>query len=181
MAIEVGTKVAGKVSGITNFGAFIDLGEHKTGLVHISEVSDGFVKDIHDVLSIGDTVTVKVLSIGDDGKIALSIRKAKDHPEGEHDHHEHHSRDHHDNNNNHHEGHRDNHHDNNGHYNGGNGGNNHYRSNNNGGRSHNAHSSNHKESFDDLMSGFLKESEDRLATLKRNTEGKRGGRGGRRS
>ncbi|MGD1412401.1 S1 RNA-binding domain-containing protein, partial [Enterococcus faecium] len=50
MSIEVGAKLPGKVSGITNFGAFIDLGEGKTGLVHISEVSNGFVKDIHDVL-----------------------------------------------------------------------------------------------------------------------------------
>lgn len=166
MAIEVGAKVAGKVSGITNFGAFIDLGDHKTGLVHISEVSDGFVKDIHDVLSIGDEVTVKVLNIGDDGKIALSIRKAQDKPEG-HAEHEHHSHEHHENNNNYHGG-----------------GNSHYRNSNNGGghsRNNNHSNSNHKESFDDLMSGFLKESEDRLATLKRNTEGKRGGRGGRRS
>ncbi|HBF75092.1 MAG TPA: RNA-binding protein S1 [Lactobacillus sp.] len=171
MAIEVGAKVAGKVSGITNFGAFIDLGDHKTGLVHISEVSDGFVKDIHDVLSIGDEVTVKVLNIGDDGKIALSIRKAQDKPEGHSEHrseHEHHNNhEHHENNNNYHGG-----------------GNGHYRNSNNGGghsRNNNHSNSNHKESFDDLMSGFLKESEDRLATLKRNTEGKRGGRGGRRS
>ena len=174
MAIEVGAKVAGKVSGITNFGAFIDLGDHKTGLVHISEVSDGFVKDIHDVLKIGDEVTVRVLNIGDDGKIAFSIRKAKDHPEGhsEHEHHNHDNRDHerHENNGNH-----------NNYHSGGNG---HYRNSNNGGghsRNNNHSNSNHKESFDDLMSGFLKESEDRLATLKRNTEGKRGGRGGRRS
>ncbi|MCH5463093.1 RNA-binding protein S1 [Lactobacillus sp. LC28-10] len=168
MAIEVGAKVAGKVSGITNFGAFIDLGDHKTGLVHISEVSDGFVKDIHDVLSIGDEVTVKVLNIGDDGKIALSIRKAQDKPEG-HSEHEHHDHERHESNSNHHSG-----------------GNSHYRSSNNNGGGHprnnsNHSNSNHKESFDDLMSGFLKESEDRLATLKRNTEGKRGGRGGRRS
>ena len=53
MAIEVGTKVTGKVSGITNFGAFVNLGNNQTGLVHISEVSDGFVKDIHDVLERG--------------------------------------------------------------------------------------------------------------------------------
>lgn len=169
MAIEVGAKVAGKVSGITNFGAFIDLGEHKTGLVHISEVSDGFVKDIHDVLSVGDKVTVKVLNIGDDGKIALSIRKAEDKPEAhsEHEHHEHREHEHHENSNNYHGG-----------------SNGHYRNSNNGGghaRNNSHSSSNHKESFDDLMSGFLKESEDRLATLKRNTEGKRGGRGGRRS
>lgn len=80
MSIEVGTKVDGKVSGITNFGAFVDLGEHRSGLVHISEVSDSFVKDIHSVLKVGDSVTVKVLSIADDGKIALSIRKAVERP-----------------------------------------------------------------------------------------------------
>ncbi|KRK47035.1 S1 domain-containing RNA-binding protein [Secundilactobacillus kimchicus] len=158
MAIEVGTKVPGKVSGITNFGAFIDLGDHKTGLVHISQVSDGFVKDIHDVLSLGDEVTVKVLSIGDDGKIALSIRQAQDKPaQTEKRPRTEHHNDHRGSNASHSRG-----------------------SNNSRGNS-GSHSANHKESFDDLMSGFLKESEDRLATLKRNTEGKRGGRGGRRS
>ena len=69
MTVEVGTKVSGKVSGITNFGAFIDLGDHQTGLVHISEVSNTYVKDIHDVLKVGDEVQVKVLKVGDDGKI----------------------------------------------------------------------------------------------------------------
>ena len=78
MSIEVGEKVNGKVSGITNIGAFVDLGDKKTGLVHISEVSNNFVKDIHDVLTVGDKVTVKVLSVGEDGKISLSIRKASD-------------------------------------------------------------------------------------------------------
>lgn len=62
MAVEVGSKVPGKVTGITNFGAFVDLGEGKTGLVHISEVSDSYIKDIHDVLTVGDEVTVKVMS-----------------------------------------------------------------------------------------------------------------------
>jgi len=69
MSIEVGAKVPGKVSGITNFGAFIDLGAGKTGLVHISEVSNGFVKDINEVLKVGDEVTVLVTNIGADGKI----------------------------------------------------------------------------------------------------------------
>lgn len=161
MAIEVGAKVTGKVSGITNFGAFIDLGDHQTGLVHISEVSDGFVKDIHDVLSVGDEVTVKVLKV-ENNKISLSIRKAVDKPKE--DSHTHHNSDHRENHNDHRER----------------SGNNH--SNSNRGQ-HNSRGNNGKQgsSFDDLMSGFLKESEDRLATLKRNTEGKRGGRGGRRS
>ena len=73
MSIEVGAKLQGKVSGITNFGAFIDLGEGKTGLVHISEISNGFVKDIHDVLSVGDEVTVKVKNV----KVVLHVHKRK--------------------------------------------------------------------------------------------------------
>ena len=64
MAIEEGAKVSGKISGITNFGAFVDLDDNQTGLVHISQISDRFIKDIHDVLSVGDTVTVKVMKIG---------------------------------------------------------------------------------------------------------------------
>ena len=54
-------------------------------MVHISEVSNGFVKDIHDVLSIGDEVTVVVTAIGNDGKIGLSIRKAEAKPEEKRD------------------------------------------------------------------------------------------------
>ncbi len=80
MAVEVGTKVAGKPAAIAKFGAFVELGDGKTGLVHIREVSDAYVKDIHDVLHVGEPVTVKVLSI-QDGKIGLSIRKAVDKPQ----------------------------------------------------------------------------------------------------
>ena len=83
MTLKVGEIVTGKVSGITGFGAFIDLGDHKNGLVHISEVSDGFIKDIHDVLNVGDDVKVKVMKIGDDGKIGLSIRAASDKPQAD--------------------------------------------------------------------------------------------------
>ena len=50
MSIEVGSIISGKVTGITNFGAFINLGEKKTGLVHISEISDSYIKDINEVL-----------------------------------------------------------------------------------------------------------------------------------
>lgn len=168
MAIEVGEKVNGKVSGITNFGAFIDLGDHRTGLVHISEVSDGFVKDIHDVLKVGDDVTVKVLKIEGNNKISLSIRKASDNHEHEDSKNENHShRNFHENNHEIHENH-------------GNHQSHSYHS-RGGSSAHNNHSNNHEESFDDMMSGFLKESEDRLSTLRKNTEGKRGGRGGRRS
>ncbi|EJY56912.1 RNA binding S1 domain protein [Alicyclobacillus hesperidum URH17-3-68] len=78
MAIEVGSKVTGKVTGITKFGAFVTLPEGATGLVHISEISDSYVKDVHDFLKVDDEVTVKIISIGGDGKIALSIRQANE-------------------------------------------------------------------------------------------------------
>ena len=76
MQLEVGKIVEGKVSGITKFGAFVDLGENKTGMVHISEVAATFVQEISDFVKEGQTVTVTILSIGDDGKIALSIKQA---------------------------------------------------------------------------------------------------------
>lgn len=81
MSIEVGSKLQGKVTGITNFGAFVELEEGKTGLVHISEVADNYVKDINEHLTVGDEVTVKVINVEKDGKIGLSIRKAKDRPQ----------------------------------------------------------------------------------------------------
>ncbi|WP_461214621.1 S1 domain-containing RNA-binding protein [Lacticaseibacillus sp. GG6-2] len=161
MAVEVGAKVSGKVTGITNFGAFVDLGEGKTGLVHISEISDSYVKDIHDVLSVGDAVTVLVMQIKD-GKIGLSIRKAVDKPQGQEEHQHNHAP---------HAPH------------GGATSQPHFQKGPH--QSHGAPRRASKEApksdFDSMMSGFLKESEDRLSSLRRNTEGKRGGRGGRRS
>ena len=76
MPAQVGAILEGTVSGITNFGAFIDLGEGKTGLVHISEVADDYVKNIHDYLKTQQKVKVKVLSIEPNGKISLSIKQA---------------------------------------------------------------------------------------------------------
>jgi S1 RNA binding domain protein len=78
MSIEVGSKLDGKVTGITHFGAFVLLPGGATGLVHISEISDSYVKDIHDHLKINDTVQVKVIHVDKDGKIGLSIRQAKE-------------------------------------------------------------------------------------------------------
>ena len=75
MAIEVGSILEGKVTGIKSFGAFVALPEGKSGLVHISEVSNAFVQDINTVLHEGETVKVKVMSIAEDGKIALSIKR----------------------------------------------------------------------------------------------------------
>lgn len=130
MSIEVGNKLKGKVTGIKKFGAFVELPEGKSGLVHISEVADKYVENVEDHLSVGDEVEVKVLSIADDGKISLSIKKAKDRPR---------------------------------------------KSN---------HKPNHKqdkpEDFEKKLSNFLKDSEDKLTTIKRQTESRRGGRGSRR-
>ncbi|NWL90211.1 MULTISPECIES: S1 domain-containing RNA-binding protein [unclassified Paenibacillus] len=156
MAIEVGTKLEGKVTGITHFGAFVDLSGGVTGLVHISEIADNYVKDVNDHLKIGDMVTVKVINVDKDGKIGLSIKQAvdkpvestrppraprSDRPSGGRD------------------GDRPS------------GGFNRDR----GGRSFS-----NKSTFEDKMSRFLKDSEERISSLKKNTEGKRGGRGAKR-
>ncbi|WP_010285406.1 S1 domain-containing RNA-binding protein [Bacillus timonensis] len=140
MSIEVGSKVQGKVTGITNFGAFVELPEGSTGLVHISEVADNYVKDINEHLKVGDQVEVKVINVEKDGKIGLSIKKAKETQQPQRPRH------------------------------------NGPRNNNrNDQRNHNK-----TESFEQKMNRFLKDSEDRLSSLKRNTESKRGGRGARR-
>ena len=76
MPVQVGAIVEGIVSGITNFGAFVDIEKGKTGLVHISEVADEYVKNIHDYLKNRQKVKVKILSIESNGKISLSIKQA---------------------------------------------------------------------------------------------------------
>jgi S1 RNA binding domain protein len=149
MSIEVGSKLQGKVTGITNFGAFVELPDGSTGLVHISEVADNYVKDINDHLKVGDQVEVKVINVEKDGKIGLSIKKAKDRPEGQRPHSHSHSQ----------------------------------RPRQGGprqGRANDRNTNNSKETFESKMARFLKDSEDRLSSLKRNTESKRGGRGARR-
>ena len=83
MQLEVGNILEGKVTGITKFGAFVELEPGTTGMVHISEVSSTFVKDISEHLQQNQVVKVKVLSIGEDGKISLSSKRAneaKNHP-----------------------------------------------------------------------------------------------------
>lgn len=75
MTLMAGNIVEGTVVNITNFGAFIEV-EGKTGLVHISEVADSYVKDIKEHLKEQDKVKVKVISIDDNGKISLSIKQA---------------------------------------------------------------------------------------------------------
>src|SRR5699024_10093227 len=126
MSIEVGSKLQGKVTGITNFGAFVELEKGKTGLVHISEVADNYVKDINEHLTVGDEVQVKVNNVEDDGKIGLSIKKAKERPVRQ------------------------------------------------------KQTRERTENFESKMNRFLKDSEDRLASLKKHTESRRGGRGAKR-
>ena len=163
MLIEVGNILPGKVTGITNFGAFVDLGNRKTGLVHISEVSNSYIKDIKDVLTVGDEVQVKVMEISGDGKVSLSIRRAsadsseetveekpkfqKSAPRNQE----------------------------------GQGFKKPYAAKSAPSFEKKSPSQAKVNDFDAMMSSFLKDSEDRLTSLKRNTEGKRGGRGGRRS
>lgn len=123
--MEVGSIVEGTVTGITNFGAFIALPNGKQGLVHISEVADEFVREVRDYLKEQDVVQVKVLSLDDRGRIALSIKQATP-----------------------------------------------------GYRPEAPRARRLAQSFEDKLSKFMKDSEDRLTDLRR-IEGKRGGRGGR--
>lgn len=78
MPIEEGKVVEGTVASITSFGAFIQLPEGKTGLVHISEIADTYVKDIKNYIKEKDIVKVKILSVEKDGKINLSIKQAQE-------------------------------------------------------------------------------------------------------
>lgn len=81
MAFEVGQIVEGKVTGIMNYGAFIDLGDGVSGMVHISEVAPTYVKEIKDHLTIGQEVKVKILAVDEKGKISLSIKQAMPKPQ----------------------------------------------------------------------------------------------------
>lgn len=126
--VEVGQILEGTVTGITHFGAFVALPNGKTGLVHISEVADTYVRDINDFVHENDTVKVKVLSMDDRGKIALSIRQAQPRPQGAP----------------------------------------YPPRGRRGGRG--------PASFEDKLARFMKDSEDRLGDLRRQKEGRRGGR-----
>lgn len=78
MAIEIDSILEGRITGIMNFGAFVSLPGGKSGLVHISEIANTFVKDVHEHLQVGQTVRVKVIDINDQGKINLSIKRVVD-------------------------------------------------------------------------------------------------------
>ena len=124
MALEVGQIVEGKVTGITNFGAFIELPNGQTGLVHISEVADEYVKDVNHFLKQNDLVKVKVLNL-DKGKIGLSIKQARPRAERV--------------------------------------------------------PKQNLQNFEDKLAKFMKDSDERQSALRRNTDSKRGGRGGGRA
>lgn len=78
MGLEVGSIVEGRVTGITKYGAFVALPGGKSGLVHISEVANSYVSDVHDHVQTGQTVKVRILTVGDDGRINLSIKRAEE-------------------------------------------------------------------------------------------------------
>ena len=140
MVMEAGNIVEGKVTKITNFGAFVELEEGKVGLIHISEVADVYVNDVHDFLSEGDTVQVKVVNV-DGNKIALSLKQAKTKPlESDSQ---------------------------------------SFKQNRRG--DFRKPQGKMSASFEDKLSKFLKDSDERLTDLKRKTDSKRGGRGSRRS
>ncbi|NPV53746.1 MAG: S1 RNA-binding domain-containing protein [Firmicutes bacterium] len=126
-SVVVGSIVEGKITGITHFGAFVELAGGQTGLVHISEVADTYVKDIKDYLKENDIVKVKVITV-ENGKIGLSIKQANPNYRPE--------------------------------------------------RSR-THRRVVQQSFEDKLSRFLRESDERQADLKRSMESKRGGRGTR--
>ncbi len=117
MNLEAGQILEGKVTGITKFGVFVSLDEKTTGMVHISEVSKDYVKDLNEYVKLNDAVRVKVLST-DAGKISLSMAKAVVEPKK-------------------------------------------------------------TESFEDMLLKFKQKSEEKMSDLKRVTEAKRGGRGGK--
>lgn len=79
--MQIGTIVEGKVTGIQPYGAFVALDENTQGLVHISEITHGYVKDINEHIKVGEEVKVKVLSVDKAaGKIGLSMRAIEEAP-----------------------------------------------------------------------------------------------------
>jgi predicted RNA-binding protein with RPS1 domain len=75
MALEVGSIVEGTVTGLAKFGVFVEIADKKIGLVHISEVAGEYVSDVNDYLKLHDKVKVKIISVDEKGKIALSIKQ----------------------------------------------------------------------------------------------------------
>ncbi len=170
MALEVGNIVEGTITGIAKFGAFVELPEKKVGLVHISEVANEYVSDVSSYLKVHDKVKVKVITIDDKGKIALSIKQAEaTAPEAKRA----------DRSPKAHERAGEGH---------------HFQKRENFGEAEGKapekrpftggsfrSSRGPTVSFEDKLNRFLKDSDERLLDLKRNVESKRGGRGARRA
>jgi S1 RNA binding domain protein len=121
MDVNTGAIVEGTVVKITHYGAFVELPDGKSGLVHISEIADTYVKDVKDYLKEQDKVKVKILGLNEKGKLDLSVKQALSPEERQ-------------------------------------------------------QRSRARTSFEEKLKAFMKESEERLLDLKRNTEAKRGGR-----
>ena len=76
--LVVGMELTGTVRNVIDFGAFIDIGVHQDGLVHISEISDNYVKHPSDVLKVGQVVKVRVLSVDvKKNRIGLTMKKPR--------------------------------------------------------------------------------------------------------
>jgi len=79
--LDPGAVVAGRVTRVTDFGAFIQFDNGETGLVHISQIAHSFVRNIHDHVREGETVEVKVLGRDERGRLDLSIKEMLEEPE----------------------------------------------------------------------------------------------------
>jgi len=75
MQIKKGEIVEGKVTGITKYGAFVNIDGETSGMIHISEISAEFIKDINEVLQINQIIKAVVIGVNDNGKLALSIKQ----------------------------------------------------------------------------------------------------------
>ena len=75
MSYKIGDILEGQITGIQPYGAFVSLDDKTQGLIHISEVQSGYTKNIHDILSVGETVKVQIIDIDEySQKISLSKR-----------------------------------------------------------------------------------------------------------
>ncbi len=73
--MKEGSIVKGRITAIKPYGAFVKIDEDYTGLIHISEFSDRYVRDIKDYVDVGDVVDLKVLSVAEDNKVSLSYKR----------------------------------------------------------------------------------------------------------
>ena len=77
MQLTVGEIIEGKITAVKEYGVFVDLGEGKSGMVHISEIAKTYVNDINEFVKVGDTVKMMVTNVSEEGKISLSIKRAE--------------------------------------------------------------------------------------------------------